>query len=238
MVGNSNPRQQATQRLVLDAIDGGDTLIAFHAGFNPHGVWDTATVSLTAPTGNSSNGFGTGKVTFDFNNLTEKYIHQTGFLLNLGLGNSSSLVNNLVTQNYTSVGKLAHFQTGAIFWICQRYSIQSTAYEQLPIGSQTVYVSDNPPQNNRNAVPPTPGTNPSVEVVTSTGASEDNGFITSVGIPLNEHFTLSGYYDRSLRHNLDMVSFGMTYVLRGSPLRKRLSIIDRALREAAGVDQQ
>jgi len=48
---------------------------------------------------------------------------------------------------------------------------------------------------------------------------------------------LSGYYNRSLRQRLDTVSIGVTYVLRGTP-KKRLSMIDRALREAENTPHQ
>ena len=70
-----------------------------------------------------------------------------------------------------------------------------------------------------------------------TTVSEDNGFTTFVGIPLSNYFTLSGYYNRSLRQHLDTVSFGITYVVRGTS-RRKLSMIDKALREAEGANSQ
>jgi hypothetical protein len=48
---------------------------------------------------------------------------------------------------------------------------------------------------------------------------------------------LSCYYNRSLRQHLDTVSFGFTFLLRGKP-KNRLSMVDRALREAEGAGQQ
>ncbi|MGP8184621.1 MAG: hypothetical protein ACLQKY_01015 [Terracidiphilus sp.] len=234
LVENPNQQTQSSQELVLDLADGGDTLIGFHASFFPRSFRDTATFSLTAPTGNRSEGLGTGKVTVDFTNHVERYVRQTGFLLDLGIGDSSGLVSNLVTQNYNSVGTLAHFQTGAIYWLHRRYYLESVAYEDLPVGSQTVYLAVSPPLGTSAFAPPSPY----VEVLTSTGASEDNGFTTEAGIPLSAHFTLSGYYNRSLRHHLDTVSVGMTYVVRQNPIGKRLSMIDRALRVAAGLDQK
>ena len=66
---------------------------------------------------------------------------------------------------------------------------------------------------------------------TVTTVSEDNGFTTFLGVPLNSYVYLSGYYNRSLRQRLDTVSFGVTYILRGTS-RRKLSMIDKALREA------
>ncbi len=230
LVQNVNTGPQPTQRQALAIGDTGDTFIGLHGSYHLRTFDDTVTASLTAPTGDRSAGLGTGRVTFDFNNLVQRYVKQTGFLVNLGIGDSSSLASNLVTQNYNSLGVLAHFQTGTIFWLMRRYYLQSVAYEDLPLGSQTVYSILSPPGGNGGGPPGGQSSN----VVTSTSASEDNGFITQAGIPLSEHLTLSGYYNRSLRQHLDTVSVGMTFVLRGRPMAARLSMIDRALREAAG----
>ena len=67
--------------------------------------------------------------------------------------------------------------------------------------------------------------------------SEDNGFTTFVGIPLTHYVTFTGYYNHSLRQHLDTFSFGVTYVVRGASKRK-LSMIDKALREAEGASQK
>jgi hypothetical protein len=232
LVERSSVGPQPTNRLVLDAVDVGDTSISFHGNYHPHIFYDAASASLTAPTGNRSAGLGTGEVTFNFDNLMERYVRQAGFLVDLGVGDSSSLASNLVNQNYSSVGMLAHFQTGMTFWLLGRSYVQSIAYEELPLGRQTVYrvlnspVGSNPPGG--------VGSN----VITSTSASEDNGFITQAGIPLTDHLTLSGYYNRSLRQHLDTVAIGMTFVLRGMSRPRRLSMMDRALRAAAGLEDK
>jgi hypothetical protein len=208
------------ERLVVDLGDVGDTLIGFHATFNPRGFWTATTAAFTIPTGDRSDGLGTGRVTFDLNEHLERYIKQTGFLVDLGGGDSSGLVNRLVTKEDDSLGPLVHFRAGIDLYQFLGWHFQSVAYEQLPIGSQQVY----------NAVS-APGV-PTQPEVTSSGASEDNGFTTSLGIPLTDHLTLSGYYNRSLRQHTDTVSAGITYVLRGTRRKKRLSLIDRAIREA------
>jgi hypothetical protein len=123
-----------------------------------------------------------------------------------------------------------------VVWLPRRTYIEAVASEQLPLGSQTVYravergddVRANEGDGGNN--PPAP---PPVAVTVST-ASEDNGFTTFVGIPLADHISLSGYYNRSLRQRLDTVSVGITFVLRSKPSKRSLSMIDRALREAEG----
>jgi hypothetical protein len=203
----------------------GDTLLGVHASFNPKDFRNTTTAHLTLPTGDSSNGLGTGKITFDFSHYVERYFGPTGLLVDLGAGNSAGLFNSVVSKDYNSVGSLVHFQAGAIFWLSGRNYIQSLAYEQLPVGSQKIYTT-------------LIGLNGQLDtVVTGIKQSEDNGFTTQVGIPLTEHLILSGYYNRSLRQHIDTVSTGITYVLHGRSQKKRLSMIDRALLEASGVSQ-
>lgn len=219
LVENLAPNAPPNEHLVLDAVDASDTLLGFHATFNPRSIQDTVSAFLTLPTGNASEGLGTGRVAFDFTNHTERYYKQLGFLLDLGAGDSSTLSNNIVTKDYSSFGALAHFQSGTVFWWRNSY-LETLAYEQLPIGSQKVYTSYSPTE-----------TNPSPVIETSS-VSEDNGLTAVVGIPITSKLTALSYYNRSLRHHTDTVSFGMTYVLRGVQKEKWLSLIDRALREA------
>jgi hypothetical protein len=213
------------QGLVPNLRDLGDTSIGLHANFNPRIFRNTTTASFTAPTGDRSAGLGTGKVTFDFSNHMERTFKQTGFLVDFGVGNSSGLFNNIVTNDYTSLGPLAHFQEGIIVWLPSHSYIQSVAYEQIPIGNQTLYANPGPPSS------------PTRTVISGKDIGQDNGITTSLGLPLTEHITLSSYYNRSFRQNLDTVSIGLTYVLHGTPLKRRLSMIDKALREAARTDQ-
>lgn len=203
----------------------GDTLIGLHASWKLGALDDTATASLTAPSGNRSEGLGTGRVTFDFDNRAERFVRQAGFLLDLGAGDSSTLFNNLVLENYSTLGPLAHFETGAALWFWGSNSIQSVAYEELPFGGQKVFSGQGPPGS------------PNATVITSNSASEDNGFTTTVSVPLDPHVLLLSYYNRSLRHHQDTVSVGVTFVMRGMSLRKRLSMVDKALREAAAPAQ-
>jgi hypothetical protein len=75
-------------------------------------------------------------------------------------------------------------------------------------------------------------------VLVGNGLSEDNGFTTALGVPVTAHLLFSGYYNRSLRQHQDTVSLGMTFVLRPLPGHRHLSMIDRALREAAGLSPE
>jgi hypothetical protein len=235
LVQNTDPATAATQPQVVEPVNAGDTLIGFHAFFEPGSLQNTITGSLTAPTGDKSQGLGAGQVTFDFSNHTERYFDQLGLVIDVGAGNSSGLFNSVVSKDYSSVGPIAHFQAGAVFWFPARVYIQSVAYEQLPLGSQTVYQTV-PRKKHGKGEDDGDGNAPAPTPITTPTAFEDNGFTTILGVPLSNYLTLSGYYNRSLRQDLDTVSIGMTYVIRGRK-RRTLSMIDRAIQEAEGASQ-
>jgi hypothetical protein len=76
-----------------------------------------------------------------------------------------------------------------------------------------------------------PGGGQGITVVSGRRVTEDNGFTTSVGIPLTSHITFLSYYNRSLRLHLDTVSTGISYAFKGTPIRRNPSLIDKALLE-------
>jgi hypothetical protein len=223
-VRNVDPGAPPTQQLVLATGELSDTFIGLHGAFNARKLRNTATASFTLPTGDNAEGLGAGKLTFDFSDRLEFQARKTSLLLDIGAGNSSGLFNRMVTNNYTSIGPLAHFQQGVAFWPFRLGYIQSVLYEQIPIGDQTVYTNPGPPGS------------PGATVVFGNGLGHDSGVTTAVGIPLASNLTLCGYYNRSFVQSLDTVSVGITYVLRGRAEMKKPSMIDRALREAETAD--
>lgn len=243
LIANTNAATAAQHPLVDAPMEPGDTLIGLHAFFEPGSLQDTITASFTAPTGDRTKGFGAGQVTYDFSNHLERYFNQLGVILDVGGGDSSGLFNDQVVKDYNSVGGLAHFESGLVYWFPRRTYLEAVAYEQLPLGSQTVYrtvargenrgggygrAEDDGPGGGRGNPPPV--------ATTVTTVSEDNGFTMFLGVPLTRNIILNSYYNRSLRQRVDTVSVGMTYVLRGRP-KNRLSMIDRALREAEAAGQ-
>ncbi len=221
---NTNPATDQRTRLVPTYVEPGDTLLSVHARFNARRLYSTSTVSLTLPSGDKATGLSTGRVTFDFDEDLESYVHRAILLVNLGGGDSSTLINPLVIKDYSSLGALAHFQAGVGFRLPRSSYFRSTAYEQLPIGDQKIYTT----------LPSMPGAPPRT-VVTGRNISEDNGFTNSVNVPLTSHLVFQSYYNRSLRLHLDTASVGFTYVFRRSPVLHKHSLIDKALREAEGL---
>lgn len=203
------PAPPSTTRLFPHKFDPGDVFLSAHATYSFHHMTDTITPSMTLPSGDADDGLSTGRVTFDFDNHLEATVPHSSsiFILGLGGGDSSSLVNRLVTQDYTSLGPLAHFQVGLRTPLPFGALFQSIAYEQLPLGDNKVYATLTRPGFPNNVV------------VTGYSASEDNGFTNSLAIPLTSRLTLQGYYNRSLRLHLDTAGVGLSFVLRGRQKR-------------------
>ncbi len=196
---SANPKPGA--RLIPLRAELGETVVALHAQFLPRGFEYQATLSATIPTGDRLYGLSTGHVTLDLSNHFEHAFAHVTPSLELGIGDSSTLANSLVVRNYTTLGPLAHFATGLAFPLFWGISIEANAYEQLPLGDQKIYESITRRRT-------------TTTIVTGRSVSEDNGFTTSLDIPLDGRTTLSGYYNHSLRLKDDTVGFGVTFVLR------------------------
>ena len=209
-----------TISLVADHGDVSDTVVGAHATFWKGDWQTTATMAATAPTGNHSVGLGAGKPTYDASDRVDRFFDHGSLMVDLGGGDTSGLFNRQVTKDETSVGKELHFTAGGVGYLPWKCYLQLLAYELLPIGQQTVYVTDISPGQ------------PASTVAAGSGISEENGFTTTLGVPLGKHVALWSYYDRGLRQKTDTVSVGITYVWKPAEARHRMSMIDKALREA------
>jgi hypothetical protein len=206
---STHPKPNA--QLVNQRGEPGDVVLGFHAQFIPRLFQYQLTGLVTAPTGDEAYGLSTGRVTFDVSSHFERTFGRITPNLDIGAGDSSTLVNRTVTKNYTSLGPLAHFQIGLGFDLFLGMSFESDAYEQLPIGDQKIYG---------------PSRNGKATVVTGHNVTEDNGFTNALDIPVNRHFTFSGYYSRSLRLHSDTAAVGITCVLRSTAAAEDNSLDD------------
>ncbi len=203
------------EKLVTRRGEPGDLVLGLHAQFVPRLFQYQVTGLVTAPTGDKTYGLTTGRVTFDLSNRFERTYGRFTPNLEIGGGDSTTLVNRILTKNYTSLGPLAHFEVGLDVALTRGMSFETDAYEQLPIGDQKIY---GPSRKGR---PP---------IVTGHNVIEDNGFINAVDIPVDRHINFSGYYSRSLRLRYDTAAIGVTYVLRPTATTEEDTAIDDLFR--------
>lgn len=161
----------------------------------------TGTVTLGLPSGNTAYGIGTGKVTGDLNNHFEKSLGVFSPDIELGIGNSNSLIGRRIRKNYTSLGPLAHFQAGTSIDLPLNMSFDVEAYEELPLNQSTIYSITGAGRKKANKT-------------AATNSAEDNGFNTSLDVPVGPHITFSGFFNRSVRTNDDIAGLSATFLLK------------------------
>jgi hypothetical protein len=182
----------------------GDTALSFHADASRYTIDYDATVTLGLPSGNTAYGLGAGQVTFNINNHFERSLGIFTPDIELGYGDSSSLVDQRVIKSYVAVGPQAHFQAGASVDLPLNMSFEADAYEELPLSQDLVYSTTGKGKKK-------------VTTSTNEGPAEDNGFMTTLDIPLERHITLSGFYNRSLRDHDDVAGFSLTFLMKPPP---------------------
>jgi hypothetical protein len=198
-----------TETHVRHAVPG-DTVMAAHAvlgTFHAKALGyfsDTLTGSLSAPTGSSEDGIGAGKTTYNFTNHLQSQSWLAPYL-DLGVGTSSRLTNPLLQRSQTSRGNLLNLGVGVSVVLPRASAVYLEGYEQLPMGTQTVFQVD--PRYGR------PATSQ------SKGLAEDNGINLSTDIPVAPHVVWSGFYSHALRLHEDTVGFAFTLLLRRTPDR-------------------
>jgi len=179
----------------------GDTGVAFEGDTRFLKLEYSGVFALGLPSGNTDYGLGAGQVTYNINNHFEKNFRRFSPDIEVGFGDTSRLVNQRILKNYIAVGPMTHFQAGAWVDLPWNLSFEADAYEELPVKKEFVYST-------------TVKGKKKVTTATEVGPGEDNGFITSLDIPLSRHVTMSGFYNRSLRDHNDLAGFSFIFLMR------------------------
>ena len=185
----------------------GDTTLNFHGDTTTSTLEYSNTFTLGLPTGNTAYGLGAGQVTYNINNHFEKDLDLFTPEIELGIGDASNLAHQTVRKSYIAVGTMAYFQAGASFDLPLNCSFNADAYESMPFSQDLIYSTTGKGKKK-------------VTTSTNMGPGEDNGFDTSLDIPLERHVSLSGFYSRSLRNHDDVVGFSFNFLLIAPPPAK------------------
>jgi hypothetical protein len=182
----------------------GDTSVAVEFDVTALSIYYSPTFTLGLPSGNTDYGLGAGQVTYNFNNHFEKELGMFTPDIEFGFADTSNLIDQRVLKSYVAVGPMAHFQAGTSVDLPWNMGFQADAYEELPLDTNIVYSTTGKGKK---------------KVTTSMNQDpgEDNGFITSLDIPIARHVTMSGFYNRSLRDHDDVAGFSFTFLLKAPP---------------------
>lgn len=183
-----------------------------------HTAWKNPTLnyaaSLTgsAPTGDTKKGLSTGHATFDWDNRMDHDLGRLTPFADAGLANSVS-DTRFFKRPFTSYGNVAHFEAGTDVDLSHSFSLTLSAYDLAPWGTQTVIsrlvsqgATGNAGQHGRvfeqNHV--TTGT---------TSLTQDNGYTIGLSVSPKPYLDLEIGYTRSVHYALNTVSFGVGFNL-------------------------
>ena len=187
----------------------GDAAVAAHATFDPGFLSDTLTAAFTAPTGDQKLGLGAGHLGYNLNNHLEHNVAIFTPDLELGVGNTSTLLRRKVRKAYTSYGLLGFLQAGSSVDLPAKLSLDAEAYEQLPLGTQVVYS-----RGNRKASKAAGrGRGGKGTLLTQTSDGEDNGVTLELDTPPIHRVSFGASYSRSIRLDDTTLGLAMTLVL-------------------------
>ena len=190
----------------------GDIFAVLRLSFATPAVNYRMALTGTAPSGDSSKGLSTGHATYDWtNHFDRRFGHLTPFA-DLGLANS--VPNTLFFQQFTSLGHLAHFETGAGFDLFGPFTVSASFYDIAPWGSQQVFSR----LVTKGGMPAGAGTHGRVYELsqqTSGGASltSDHGFNFGLDARIR-FFDIWAGFTHSVHFDLNVVSFGIGVNMR------------------------
>src|SRR5438874_2954383 len=115
----------------------GNAFAGFRFGLNNDSLDYSSTLELTAPTGDKTRGFSTGRVTADWTNRFSHRMDSFEPFGSFGIANTISDTAFFV-RPFSSLGLVGHFEGGATYDISQHMSVGGSAYAIRAAGDQTI----------------------------------------------------------------------------------------------------
>ena len=194
----------------------------------------STSLTLTAPTGDSTEGRSTGHMTYDWNNrLDHEFFDRVSPYVEAGLANSISSTR-LFKRPYITYGKLVHFEVGTDLTIWKSLTFTVAAYDILPWGQQQVFSrfvrrgssGTGQPRHRRvfenNAL-----------TVGTADLTRDTGYSAGLGFSATPLLDFSVSFSRSVPMHLNTLSFGVGFNLSRMFHRSRPAVT--AQQQAAGA---
>ena len=176
----------------------------------------------TAPTGDASKGFSTGRATFDWaNHLDHSFFFGFTPFVNLGAANTIS-DTRFFTRPFSSLGLVGHFEGGADYKVLHFFSVGASAYDIVPSGQQKVF------SRLISSQPSVPGVTTrrgggvfekNRETTGTAAIDRDNGYSAWLDVSPLPFINLELGYSRSVQFDLNTVSFSVGFNL-GYLIRK------------------
>ena len=177
-----------------------------------------SSLTATAPTGDKDEGFSTGRVTVDWNNLISRRLSRFTPFANLGVANTVS-DTNFFYRPFTTLGIVGHFEGGTSYRLHPSVSVGASAYSIVPSGDQKIYSRVTKRQNTAPSQP-TDGTSTTGQgrarafettavIVDDATLARDHGFASWLTVYPTATMYLQTGYHRSVPYALNTFFFGV-----------------------------
>ena len=201
----------------------GNAFVGGRLAINSDAINYSSTLELTAPTGDKSHGFSTGRATADWTNrFSHRFDSFTPFG-SVGFANTISDTNFFV-RPFTSLGLVTHFEGGGSFDISDHVRVNGSAYAIGAVGNQTIIskvikretvsLASSATSGKANA---TAGANANrvfntvTETVVPAQAADDHGVSTWIAVSLAQTEDLYVGYSRSMHYDFNTLFFGVAF---------------------------
>lgn len=177
-----------------------------------------SSLTFGVPTGDSSKGLSTGRVTFDWSNALAREFGRFTPFVNAGVGNSLA-DTKYWHRPFVTLGDVAHFEGGSAFDLGHNATLSASLYDVAPWGPQKVY-SRTVTRGGGGATGSGPGNSSHGRVfqnnALTTGDSSidrDNGFNADLDFNPVKFIDFDLAYSHSVHYQLDTVSFSINFNL-------------------------
>ena len=191
----------------------GNAFLGFRANVDSDSVNYSSTLELTAPTGDKSRGFSTGRATADWTNRFSHKIDSFTPFGSAGLANTVSDTKFFV-RPFTSLGMVVHFEGGGTYDFSRYVYVSGSAYGVRGMGQQTI-ISRLLKRGTTGGTPT--GTRKSqvfetqAQTVTTSDAANDHGMSGWFGVSPSPGVDLHIGYTRSIAYDFNTFFFGVGF---------------------------
>ena len=174
----------------------------------------TSNLEFTAPTGDTSRGFSTGRVTADWTNTLSTKVSSLTPYGSIGIANTVSDTAFFV-RPFTSLGKVGHFEGGATYDLLPAVRVGLSAYAVQGSGQQRVISKVKRDATTTSGSSTTRGSanrvfDNQMETV-SAGIVNDHGFSTWFGVSPKPEVDFHAGYSRSVNYDFNTLFFGVGF---------------------------
>jgi hypothetical protein len=161
------------------------------------------------PLGDSKQGLGTGRGTFDWTNHFDHSFSSLTPFVNVGIANTT-VSTAMFVRPYTTLGFNTHFEGGGTYDLGRFFKVGASGYDIAPAGQQTVFSrvhGNGQVQHGRFF-------NGSQQTQGSADIAQDDGFSTWVNASPGRVVDLELAYTRSMHFDLNSVSLTIGFNLK------------------------